>query len=304
MYTSGFTIIYKDEEQDWLFEDRVRFTWWLQLRMKAAYQPCVQSVGRTRVTINLNVGEFATTKVFLARMWDADERAVDTFLNLLEQDGRISMRRESNILIIKIHQYERFSPPAGYFNRKKSSLESDELSKESRTEMQSQMQTLMRSDTLDGTLDNTVSETQTEAQTETRINKINNITIKTENFNYSETARSQEIEFFKKLKNCSEEDRYFLCKNITCSEPELLNLIDQFEGHVFASEEYHNSFARLKGHFSNWAKIQFRNDEIKKSKMAAPIEKKSESKAAARKGSDGAPRPASDYDAPFPTRPN
>lgn len=301
MYTSGFTLIYRDEEQDWLFEDRVRYTWWLQLRMKATYQPCVQSVGRTRVTVNLNTGEYATTKVFLSRMWDADERAVDTFLNLLEQDGRISMRRESNVLIIKIHQYERFSPPTGYFNRKKSAETSDDLSNALPTEMQGETRTQTLSEKLTSMQDNPLSEMQMETQTETETNKINR---KTENFSDRVSARTQEIEFFKRLKSCSEEDRYNLCKCITCTDQELPNLIDQFEGYVLASEGYHPNFARLKGHFSNWAKIQYRNDEVKKSKMTASMGKRSESRVAARKGSEGAPRPADDYDVPFPTRPN
>lgn len=299
MYTSGFTLIYRDEEQDWLFEDRVRFTWWLQLRMKAAYQPCVQSVGRTRVTINLSVGEFATTKVFLARMWDADERAIDSFLNLLEQDGRISMRRESNILIIKINQYERFSPSSGYFDKKKSINECIEIQGEMQTKMHSEMNAEMH-----GVMQSEADrESHHELQSETQTNKINNINLKTENNNLCECGREQEIELFKRLKSCTEEDRYYFCKSITCSEDKLQQLMDQFEGHIMASEEYHTNFARLKFHFSNWAKKEYRNDEIKRSRIAN-IDRKSEVSASSRRGTSAEPRSSSDYDIPFPTSPN
>lgn len=296
MYTSGFTLVYRDEEQDWLFEDRVRYTWWLQLRLKATPFPCVQSVGRTRVTVNLIEGEFATTKVYLSRLWEADERAVDSFLNLLEQDGRITMRRESTILIIRINQYERFSPPAGYFHKKKQADNSEQLPSEMPTEMRTMMQVEAQIETPSQTLVETGSEMQTETQT----NKINNINLKTENFNDIYTGRDLEIELLERLKNCSEEDRYFLAKNITCTEAELMRLIDQFEGHILASEEYHSNYARLKAHFSNWAKKEFRNDEIKKSRISVATENKSQSRAAARRGTDVQPRSASDYEAPFP----
>lgn len=295
MYTSGFTLVYRDEEQDWLFDDRIRYTWWLQLRLKATPYPSVQSVGRTRITVNLNVGELATTKVYLSRLWEADERAVDSFLNLLERDKRISMRREGNILIIKINQYEKFSPPAGYFSKRKSAESEDEMQTRMRGETSSEIQGGMQTET--------EIELRDEVQSETQANKINNINLKTENTNICECGREQEIELLRRLKSCSEEERYYFCKNITCTEDKLQQLMEQFEGHIMASEEYHTSFARLKFHFSNWAKKEFRNDEIQQSKIAIGT-KKSDSAASARRGTSAEPRPSADYDVPFPSSPN
>ena len=117
MYSSGFILLYRDELEDWLFQDPQLYHWWMYLRLKATPKPCVQIVGKTRIRATLGYGEFATTISYLAKVWDADDRTVSSFLNLIEEDGRIETRKENGITIIRIREYMRFSPPSGYFTK-------------------------------------------------------------------------------------------------------------------------------------------------------------------------------------------
>ena len=95
MYNSGFVIVYRDEVEDWLWQDPQLYHWWSFLRMKATSRPCLQTVWRTRIRVRLNYGEYATTISYLARIWDVDERTVTSFLDLIEEDGRIEIRKYS-----------------------------------------------------------------------------------------------------------------------------------------------------------------------------------------------------------------
>lgn len=45
MYNSGFVIMYRDEVEDWLWQDPQLYHWWIFLRMKAALRPSLQTVG-------------------------------------------------------------------------------------------------------------------------------------------------------------------------------------------------------------------------------------------------------------------
>ena len=62
-----------------------------------------------------------------------------SFLDLIEEDGRIEVRKENGISIIKIVGYERFSPPAGYFAKGIRRTNSNTMGDEMMGETQSQM---------------------------------------------------------------------------------------------------------------------------------------------------------------------
>lgn len=286
MYTSGFTLLYRDEEQDWLYEDKVRFTWWLQLRTKATPKPCIQSVGKTRIKVNLNYGEYATTISYLSRLWDADERAVNAFLSLIEEDGRIETRKESGILIIRICNYERFSPPSGYFNRHATTEKQEIMQRETQTETREQMQSPLP------------IQTQSQMLSETPINKIN---LKIENLSVGDNVREEE--FFKIFRD-DEDSQHWVCKGIDVSVQEMLVLLDQFEGFVKGSNEIHPNYGRFKSHFMNWARIQKRENEIKNSKIDQNEKRKEPGSSAAerRRGTEGSARTDADYEQPFPSR--
>ena len=62
MYNSGFTLLYKDEWQDWLLNDPKKFVWWLRLRSMATHEECVRRliIGKSTVKVSISFGEIAS----------------------------------------------------------------------------------------------------------------------------------------------------------------------------------------------------------------------------------------------------
>ena len=194
MYNSGFVIMYRDEVEDWLWQDPQLYHWWIFLRVKATSRPCLQTVGRTRIRVRLNYGEYATTISYLARIWDVDERTVTSFLDLIEEDGRIEVRKENGISIIKIVGYERFSPPAGYFAKGIRRTNSNTMGDEMMGETQSQMNDDMKNPVHSLQLGDMAGEVQNGIPS-------NSIILEEEKIKNKSPSPEREAEFFEKLKN-------------------------------------------------------------------------------------------------------
>ena len=246
MYSSGFILLYRDELEDWLFQDPQLYHWWMYLRLKATPKPCVQIVGKTRIRATLGYGEFATTISYLAKVWDADDRTVSSFLNLIEEDGRIETRKENGITIIRIREYMRFSPPSGYFTknvRRGTHSEmvpgmSDEMVVKTDTEMGDDMSPPMESD----------------LQSEVQTNKIN---LEEEKLKKSSTAsRAQEIEFFERLK-ASEITLDEMAINLSLRNRQgVIDQLEIFKSFILPAEKFHTTFADFKRHFMSWQRTQ------------------------------------------------
>lgn len=297
MYTSGFTLIYKDEEQDWLYQDPVRFCWWLWLRNHAASKPCVQSVGATRIIVRLQYGEVAATLSFLRRAWNADERAIDSFLKLLAEDGRIIIREEKGIMVVKILQYERFSPPAGYFTRHSHSDMPDMMPEEKQDVMQSRRRVSMQCDMNPGMQDDMGDETGTVAPVSKKIEKQEKL--KNNLSDYSARERG----FFEDLKNSEVTIEQMLHSLKPADGREaLLQMLEEFFNYCLGAEDFHPTFQGFKQHFMNWARIQIRENLKVKSKTTQNVQKEKRGSAvgaARRRGSEGSARTAADYEKPF-----
>ena len=138
MYNSGYIPFYRDELDDWLIQDPQRFMWWIWIRCRAAYKPCMQCVGQARVEVNLQFGELAVTKTYLKNVWGVNIKTVDRFLKQMVKDGRISCRDEKGILIIRVTKDELITVPSGRV-------------KETDTGKESQMQILTDDDLTDET---------------------------------------------------------------------------------------------------------------------------------------------------------
>lgn len=296
MYSSGFILLYRDELEDWLFQDPQLYHWWLYLRLKATPKPCVQIVGKTRIRATLGYGEFATTISYLAKVWDADDRTISSFLTFMEEAGRIETRKENGITIIKIKDYMKFSPPAGYFGRNgRRGMQTDmdvgmqdemtaEMSGETGVDMQTSMDSPM--------------------QSEVQTNKIN---LEEEKIKNSTAAsRAQEIEFFERLKT-SEITLDEMAINLGLKDRKsVVDQLEIFQNFILPTEKYHTSFADFKRHFMSWQRTQKNRkpNNNQNNTNGKNEEKQSGGRDAAskRRGSDGTGRTAADYDQPFPTR--
>lgn len=293
MYTSGFTLIYKDEELDWLFQHPKKFCWWLWLRNHAASKPCIQGAGATGIVVHLQYGEVAPTLSYLKRVWNADERSIAGFLSDLEEEGRITFREEKGIRIIKIVQYERFSPPAGYFQRKTKGGMSGGLSGGMADDMQDEKYHELHNEPLAGVSD--------EMDGQIRVNIINKKTNKQENTFSDSSAR--ERSFYEDLKksDMTIEQMLYSLKPENGKEG-LMQMLDEFINYCLGAEDYHDSFKGFKQHFMNWSRVQIRQNLNVKSKSTQNGQQEKgagQTNAARRRGSEGSARTAADYEKPF-----
>lgn len=301
MYNSGYIPFYRDELDDWLIQDPQRFIWWIWIRGRAAYKPCMQCVGQARVEVNLQFGELAVTKTYLKNVWGVNIKTVDRFLKQMVKDGRISCRDEKGILIIRVTKDELITVPSGRV-------------KETDTGKESQMQILTDDDLTDETDGEMSAELPSEMPDEIHDEMavqmppiIRNI----ENNNFKKTdidLSAREKDFFEELKKSD-----LTLEQMTYSlKPEngqegLLLLLDEFINQCLGTDDFHNTFSEFKRHFMNWARKEIRSRKIddKKHTQNGKKEKepRAESGASRRRGAEVSARSAADYEKPFTFEP-
>lgn len=296
MYTSGFTFIYRDEELDSLFLNPKKFHWWIWLRLHAAPKPTIQYVGESGIRVRVQYGEIAATYSFLQRAWHADPRSVSDFLSDLEEEGRITIREEKGIKIIKINNFERFSPPAGYFSKRNRNESRSDMVEESNTQMQGDMHDTMLSESPDEMNSEMLSETPTELPTSRKIDKEEKL-----KNNFSDSS-AREKGFFEELKisDLTIEQMLYSLKPLDGKDG-LMRLLDEFFNYCLSTEDFHPDYKSFKQHFINWARIQIRENSKVKTKTAqnGNKEKGAGAASAGRRGSEGSARTAADYEKSF-----
>lgn len=302
MYNSGFVIVYRDEVEDWLWQDPQLYHWWSFLRMKATSRPCLQTVGRTRIRVRLNYGEYATTISYLARIWDVDERTVTSFLDLIEEDGRIEIRKENGISIIKIVGYERFSPPAGYFAKGIRRTNSNSMGDEMMVEMQSQM-----SDDLENPIHSQpFGDMSTEVQ---RGIPTNNIILEKEKIKNKSPSPEREADFFENLKKSEIALEQIAITLRLPDVPAVLEQLEIFEKFIMGNpDKFHQNYSDFTSHFMRWYNCCRATNKSQNSKKYTDGTKEEKTKmprsaASQRRGSEGSGRNPDDYDQPFPDFP-
>lgn len=305
MYNSGFTLLYRDEWQDWLLNDPKKFVWWLRLRSMATHEECVRRliIGKSTVKVSISFGEIATTWASLSSTFRADERSIKEFVGDMEDEGRLVSRRENGVLIIKINNYEKFSPIGG---TSRIGEMSNGRHGQKIVNAVANPQTLTMADTdvhaIADTSVNPRAETQPQTQTlEINIDKEKNIE------NLKNKNRERIEEFFKKLKASSDEEKHWLSQAIGCEEADLPNLITQFEGYALLNPEDYASYGAFQQHFVNRVSKIHRDKSQTKTNSYGKTTRETgggaESSASRRRGADGTPRADSEYRKPFPTRP-
>lgn len=298
MYNSGYIPFYRDELEDWLVQDPQRFMWWIWIRCRAAYKPCMQCVGQARVEVNLRFGELAVTKTHLKNVWGVNIKTVDRFLKQMVKDGRISFRDEKGVLIIRVIRNELITVPSGKVD------ETDVV-------MESQMVVEPPYETTTEAEDEMPDEMTDEISTELSAplppfirNKENN---NQKNLDIDLPAR--EKGFFEELKKSDltlEQMNYSL-------KPEngqegLLMLLEEFINQCLGTDDFHPSFSDFKRHFMNWARKEIRTRKTTNKKNIQNERKENEpgqeSRAAGRRGAEVSARTAADYEKSFSFQPD
>lgn len=260
--------IYEDDMTHWIWDNPLRYKWWTEIRFRAAKRPVNRFVGGTNIRVSLTYGEWAVTLGYLSSHWGADQRSIKTFLEALEEDGMIEMRKDGMITILKVCDFHRycFNMPqvqtpdmVANVSEKEDAEESDEIS-----ESTSGLTPPPESDSKQGLTNeekqcSTVCSTDGSAPTDLyNKEKKEERKEKEENINSVDKARMREEKFFNQIKD-SKSTIESIALALHCRIGDVAPLLEDFYNGRVAIEEWHNSIPAFKKHFINWATIRLQN---------------------------------------------
>lgn len=258
--------VYEDDMTHWLWDNAQRYQWWLEIRFRAAKTPGMRYVGDTNIRIRVTYGEWPVTIAYLGTRWHADERAVISFLEALEEDGLITRRKNGLVTVISVCGFEKYC--FNMQNNGKAPLP------EGSVDIEYEMQNPEHDTPLGCISDKTQiekhcatrSDTADETQSRTRPylhkrKEIKNLLI--------DGKREREKDFLEKLKK-SESTLEGMAMSLHCELSDLLAVADDFSNATITTEDWHPTFSAFKKHFLNWARMR-----IKKSKDEVPQKNKS-----------------------------
>lgn len=107
----GYIRIYRSIIEHWIWQDATKLKWWLDILIMANYKSGKMLQGNKLVEIKR--GTFHTSEVKLSERWGVTRRTVNTFLNLLEEDGMIATKRTKNGTTIEVLNYNEYQELSG-----------------------------------------------------------------------------------------------------------------------------------------------------------------------------------------------
>lgn len=242
--------VYEDDMTHWLWDNAQRYQWWLEIRFRAAKTPGMRYVGDTNIRIRVTYGEWPVTIAYLGSRWHADERAVISFLEALEEDGLITRKKSGLVTVISVCGFEKYC-----FN------------------MQNDGTTALPEDMTEDIVQDTSQEHMTdERQVTTQIETATEMQNGTRSYLYKrknikklliEGKHEREKEFLEKLKK-SNSTLEGMAMSLHCDMSDLMAIADDFSNATITTEDWHPTFSAFKKHFLNWARMRIKKpkDEI------------------------------------------
>lgn len=104
--TSGWIKIHRSVLDHWIWKDRIKFGWWLEMLFMANWEQRKVIVGNTLVTVER--GQMIASNRFLMEKWGVCTHTIRNFLRLLESDGMITQTTYPKFNIITICNYDKY----------------------------------------------------------------------------------------------------------------------------------------------------------------------------------------------------
>ena len=239
--------VYEDDMTHWLWDNAQRYQWWLEIRFRAAKTPGMRYVGDTNIRIRVTYGEWPVTIAYLGTRLHADERAIVSFLEALEEDGLITRRKSGLITIILVCGFEKYC-----FNMERDG------SHEAKDNMTKELPDIPQNSIQEDLQEEMDAETQNEMITETADQTLAYLD-KRKNIKelFIESKRAHEEEFLEKLKK-SDTVLMEMAKCLHCDVAYLIPLVDDFSNATISTEDWHSTFSAFKKHFLNWARLRLK----------------------------------------------
>lgn len=104
--SSGWIKLYRDIQEHWIWQDAKKLKWWIDIILMANHKDKKTVFGNELFEVER--GEFHTSELKLAERWKVDRKTVKRFLDLLEKDKMLSLKKSRNGTTIKINNYNAY----------------------------------------------------------------------------------------------------------------------------------------------------------------------------------------------------
>ena len=103
---AGWIKIYRDIQEHWIWQDSNKLKWWLDIILMANHKDNKFLLGNELFEVKR--GEFHTSELKLAERWGVSKNTIRKFLELLESDQMIEMKKSKKGTTIKINNYNAY----------------------------------------------------------------------------------------------------------------------------------------------------------------------------------------------------
>lgn len=104
MQEGGWIRLYRSIRKHWLWEDAEKLKWWIDILLQANHQDNKFLLGSELVVIER--GSFHTSELKLSQRWGVSKTTIRKFLELLEEDKMIKVKKSKKGTTIKVSNYE------------------------------------------------------------------------------------------------------------------------------------------------------------------------------------------------------
>jgi len=104
--SGGWIKLYRSIQEHWIWQDSEKLKWWLDLILLANHQNNKIILGNELLEVGR--GEHHTSEIKLAERWKVSKTTVRKFLNLLENDAMIQLKKTKKGTTIKVCNYKEY----------------------------------------------------------------------------------------------------------------------------------------------------------------------------------------------------
>lgn len=105
----GFIALHRATREHWIWQDPVKFQWWVDILMECNYTDRKVNIGGK--LIECNRGESLNSLKTWAKRWMVDMGKVRRFFKLLEDDGMIIIENAVKTTRLKVCNYDTYNKP-------------------------------------------------------------------------------------------------------------------------------------------------------------------------------------------------
>lgn len=275
----GYILVHRSLWEHWIWLSAKHTQRWLDIIYLAHWENRTIDFGSKK--LELRRGQFVTTTRILMLRWKTNGDTVRRFLRLLESNNMIVCKRNRDMTIITVCNYNKY--------QRDKLLQFTEEVEDENSVITHDENTTENPRTI--TQDNSTSQTRKRSQMELNKEEKNQK-------NNSLSSREREQEFFNEIR-AAQNFLEATAKNNHITTSEVIDWLEKFFNEMLCIEKSHKDLSDFKQHFYHWLNIQIKNLKHNGTDKSGGRKKASEDRHSARRGSDVPDHQESDYGGTF-----